>query len=58
MPAKSGNQRRAAGMALAARRGEMPMSRMKGAAGEMAKSMTVKQLREFASKPKGGRSKK
>lgn len=51
MPAKSGRQRRAAGMALAARRGKIPMSKLKGAAKSMAK-MSEQDLRDFAKKPK------
>ena len=56
MPAESEEQRRAAGAALAARRGEMPMSKLKGPAKEMAKSMTIDELRDFARKQTGGRS--
>ena len=52
MPAKSGRQQRAAGAALAAKRGERSMKSLKGASRQMAKSMTTKQLRDFASKPK------
>ena len=48
MPAKSGPQRRAAGMALAVKRGETPMKMAKGAVKQMAQSMTQGQLKEFA----------
>ena len=50
MPAKSPAQRSAAGMALAMKRGEMPMKASKGAAKQMAKSMSETQLKEFATK--------
>lgn len=39
----------AAGAALAAKRGERPKSSLKGASKQMAKSMTKKQLEDFAS---------
>ena len=52
MPAVSEEQQRAAGMALAAKRGEIPVSDLKGAAKDMYNSMTEEQLRELASKPK------
>ncbi len=49
MPAKSKSQQKGAGMALAAKRGKIPMRKLKGAAKQMAGSMTEKQLEEFAS---------
>jgi hypothetical protein len=49
MPAKSKAQQQAAGAALAAKRGEIKKSSLQGASKEMAKSMTKKQLEEFAS---------
>lgn len=49
MPAKSQAQQRAAGAALAAKRGEMPKSKLKGASREMLKSMTEKELEDVAS---------
>jgi hypothetical protein len=49
MPAKSKKQQMAAGAALAAKRGERKKSSLKGASKQMAKSMTKKQLEEFAS---------
>lgn len=49
MPAKSKAQQKAAGAALAAKRGEMPKSRLKGASLEMYESMTEKELDEMAS---------
>lgn len=48
MPAKSQAQQKAAGAALAAKRGEMPKSKLKGASKEMAKSMSEKQFEELA----------
>jgi hypothetical protein len=48
MPAKSKAQQKAAGAALAAKRGDMPKSKLKGASKEMEKSMSEKQLKEFA----------
>ena len=38
----------AAGVALAAKRGEVSKSSLKGASKQMAKSMSEKQLRDFA----------
>jgi hypothetical protein len=49
MPAKSKKQQMAAGAALAAKRGEMKKSSLKGASKSMAKSMSQKQLKEIAS---------
>jgi len=49
MPAKSKKQQMAAGAALAAKRGEVKKSSLKGASRQMAKSMSKKQLKEFAS---------
>jgi uncharacterized protein DUF3008 len=48
MPAKSKKQQMAAGAALAAKRGEIKKSKLKGASKQMAKSMSKKQLKEFA----------
>ena len=48
MPAKSKVQQKAAGAALAAKRGDMAKSKLKGASKEMEKSMSEKQLKEFA----------
>ena len=50
MPAVSEEQRKAAGVALAAKRGEIPVSELKGAAKSMYNSMTIAQLRDFAKK--------
>ncbi|MFP3558730.1 DUF3008 family protein [Paraburkholderia sp. SIMBA_054] len=49
MPAKSKAQQMAAGVALAAKKGEKPESELKGAAKSMYESMTEKQLEELAS---------
>lgn len=48
MPSLSKNQQQAAGMALAAKRGEMSPSKLEGAAKEMYDSMDEKQLHDFA----------
>jgi len=48
MPAKSKKQQMAAGAALAAKRGQRSKSSLKGASRQMAKSMSTKQLKEFA----------
>lgn len=48
MPAKSQAQQKAAGAALAAKRGEVPKTRLKGASREMYETMTEKELDELA----------
>jgi len=58
MPAKSKRQRSAAGMALAAKRGDISPKELKGAAKQMYESMSEKQLRDFAKKPKGKKAKR
>ena len=50
MPAESEPQRRAAGAALAVKRGEQPASSLKGAARSML-SMTRSQLEDYARTP-------
>ena len=55
MPAKSKAQQKAAGMALAAKRGDMPESRLKGPAKSMEDSMSEKQLEELASTKRKGK---
>ena len=55
MPAKSNAQQKAAGAALAAKRGDTPKSELKGASKQMAESMTEKQLEEFASTKRKGK---
>ncbi|MFC6445682.1 DUF3008 family protein [Shinella zoogloeoides] len=49
MPAKSKAQQKAAGAALAAKRGDMKKSALKGASRSMEKSMSEKELEELAS---------
>jgi hypothetical protein len=55
MPAKSKSQQKAAGAALAAKRGEMKKSELKGASRSMEKSMTEKELEELASTKRKGK---
>ncbi len=55
MPAKSQAQQRAAGAALSAKRGDTPVSKLKGASKEMYDSMTQKELDEFASTKRKGK---
>jgi len=54
MPATSKAQQKAAGAALAAKRGEEPKSKLKGASLQMEESMSEKQLEEFASTKRKG----
>ena len=54
MPAKSKAQQKAAGAALAAKRGEAPKTALKGASKEMARTMSEKQLDELASTRQSG----
>ena len=54
MPSKSKSQQSAAGMALAAKRGEMSVDDLKGAAKEMYDSMSEEELRKFAKTPRKG----
>jgi len=51
MPARSKAQQRAAGMALAAKRGEIPASELWGAAREMYETMDEQQLEDYAATP-------
>ena len=55
MPAKSAAQQKAAGAALAAKRGETPVSELKGASREMYESMSEKPLEEFAAPKRTGK---
>jgi Protein of unknwon function (DUF3008) len=55
MPAKSKAQQKAAGAALAAKRGGRPKSKLKGGSKEMVESMTEKELEDMASTPRNGR---
>ena len=54
MPAKSKAQQKAAGAALAAKRGEIDKSQLKGASRDMYDSMSETQLDEFASTKRKG----
>lgn len=55
MPAKSKSQQRAAGVALAAKRGDMKKSELKGASRSMEKSMSEKELHDMASTQRKGK---
>ncbi len=55
MPAKSKAQQMAAGAALAAKRGELKVSSLKGASKSMYESMTEKQLEDFAATRRTGK---
>ena len=55
MPAKSKAQQKAAGAALAAKRGEQKVSELKGASKSMYESMTEEQIEEFASTKRKGK---
>jgi hypothetical protein len=55
MPAKSKAQQKAAGAALAAKRGEQKVSELKGASKSMYESITVEQLEDFASTKRKGK---
>lgn len=54
MPAKSKRQQKAAGMALAAKRGETEVSELRGAAKEMYESMSESELEELAAGKRKG----
>ena len=55
MPAKSKAQQKAAGAALAAKRGEQKKSDLKGASKEMYESMSESQLEDFAGTKRKGK---
>ncbi len=55
MPAQSKAQQKAAGAALAAKRGEQKVRKLKGASREMYDSMSEKQLKEFAETKRKGK---
>lgn len=55
MPAKSKAQQKAAGAALAAKRGESKKSDLQGASKEMFESMTEAELEELASTSRKGK---
>lgn len=54
MPATSKAQQKAAGAALAAKRGEMKKSELKGASKQMAESMSKKELKDLAETKRKG----
>lgn len=55
MPAKSAAHQKAAGAALAAKRGDIKKGELKGASKSMEKSMTESQLDELASTKRKGK---
>jgi hypothetical protein len=55
MPARSRAQQKAAGAALAAKRGEIAASALEGASRSMYKSMSEEQLRELAATKREGK---
>ena len=55
MPAKSAAQQKAAGAALAAKRGDMPKRELKGASKSMEKSMSETELERMASTKRRGK---
>jgi hypothetical protein len=55
MPAKSKSQQKAAGAALAAKRGDQKVSHLKGPAKSMYESMSESQLEDFASTKRKGK---
>jgi len=58
MPAVSKAQQQAAGMALAAKRGEIKVSSLRGAAKKMYMDMTIEELEDFAGTARKGLPKK
>jgi hypothetical protein len=56
MPAKSAAQQKAAGAALAAKRGETPKSKLKGASKQMLESMSERELEAFAHTKRKGKA--
>jgi Protein of unknwon function (DUF3008) len=55
MPAKSQAQQKAAGAALAAKRGDIKKSALKGASRSMEKSMSEAELRDLAATRRTGK---
>ncbi|SIR18447.1 MULTISPECIES: DUF3008 family protein [unclassified Bosea (in: a-proteobacteria)] len=55
MPAKSAAQQKAAGAALAAKRGDMKKTELKGASKSMEKSMSERELDDMASTKRKGK---
>ncbi len=58
MPAKSKAQQRAAGVALAAKHGEIKKDELEGASRSMCNSMNEEQLEEFAGTKRKGKPEK
>ncbi len=56
MPAKSAAQQKAAGAALAAKRGDMKKSELKGSSKSMEKSMSETELEKMASTKRKGKA--
>jgi hypothetical protein len=54
MPARSKAQQEAAGIALAAKRGEIAVAKLKGASLSMYESMSERELEEFAATARKG----
>jgi hypothetical protein len=54
MPAKSKAQQKAAGAALAAKRGEMDVDELRGASKDMARSMSERELEDLAETKRKG----
>jgi len=55
MPAKSAAQQKAAGAALAAKRGDLKKSALRGASKSMEKSMSERELEKMASTSRKGK---
>ena len=55
MPAKSAAQQKAAGAALAAKRGDMKKTALKGASKSMEQSMSESELEDLASTSRKGK---
>ena len=53
-PARSKAQQKAAGAALAAKRGDQPVKKLRGASKQMHESMSEKELEELASTDRSG----
>lgn len=58
MPSVSKAQQSAAGIALAVKRGQLPLSRLQGASKDMWESMTEAELEEYAGTKRKGLPKK
>ena len=55
MPAKSRAQQQAAGIALSAKEGKTPKSKLRGASKQMAQSMSESELKKMASTSRKGK---